>query len=704
MLNLDTKLTLSEATIRSPNLVERFTEVDLSRISDFVFLGYQRDKQSRLKWETRTEAAMDLAMQIQKQKNFPWPNCSNVAFPLVTIASTQFHARAYPAIVSSSELVKYKVLGSDPDGAEKLRAERVGMHMSWQLTEEDTDWEAQQDRLLFTLPVVGSAFKKSYHSGSEGYNESDLVMAKDLVLDYYASCVEACVRKTHVIPLYRNEIYERVKLGTFKDILEEAWYKQPAIVPRSTQQLQEDQRAGIVQPQPDETTPFQFLEQHCWVDLDQDGYAEPYIITIEHSSKAVVRIVARFEQEADITRNSAGEVVKIKAMEYFTQYTFIPSPDGGVYGLGFGVLLGPLNESTNSLINQLIDAGTMATAAGGFLGRGAKLRGGIYSFAPFGWQRVDSTGDDLHKSIFPLPVREPSQVLFSLLSMLISYTNRISGSTDIMVGESVGQNTPADTARQMQQEGMKIYNAIFKRIWNSMKEEFRKLYILNAYYMPDTMSFGVDGVVVMRKDYLGDPTRISPVADPNATTQADRIQQASLLKQAAMSTAGYNEEEVERIYLKALNIPNIDVIYPGPSKVPPGKDLKIQLKEMDLQKAQMQLEGAQQQHVMDLMAEQQLTQAKINELEARAASEMAGIQGEQTAQQLERFKAIVEIMKSRNDVLMQQIQQHTKQLEHRMKQIDFAGKTVDHAGKLVDHQTKKMELENVAAEQNAGGA
>lgn len=705
MLNLETKLILDAATIEAANLTDKFTAADLGRIGDWVWSGFDQDKQSRSKWEQRTEAAMDLAMQIQKDKNFPWQGCSNINFPLVTIAITQFHARAYPAIINGSEVVKYEVVGSDPKGVEMGRAERIGMHMSWQLMKQSSTWESQQDRLLINLPTVGCAFKKTYNSGMRGKNESDLVMAKDLVLNYYAKSVEDCPRKTHVIPLYRNEIYTRVKTGLFRDILEEAWYKTPIAPESTTQNRNADNRAGITPPSPDEITPRNFLEQHCNLDLDQDGYAEPYIITVDQDSKWPVRIVCRFEQVADIQRTVDGDVICIKAVEYFTKYTFIPSPDGGIYDVGFGVLLGPLNEGTNSLINQITDAGTMSNAAGGFLGRGAKLRGGVYTFSPFGWQRVDSTGDDLRKNIFPLPVREPSQVLFSLLSLLIQYTNRISGSTDIMVGESVGQNTPADTARQMQAEGQKIYNAIFKRVWTSMKEEFRKLYILNAYHMPDTMSFGIDGKNVTRQDYLGDPTRVCPVADPNVTTQGDRIAQATALKQNAMQTPGYNGPEIEKLWLKAMGIPNIDIIY-DPQKFPPGEDIKIQLKKLDLQGIQMKIQSEDQRHVMEMQSEYMLNQAKVNEMESHAASMMAGVQGEEMGRQLEHFKAMVEVMKSRNDMLMQMIQHKTKLIESRMKEIDLAGtmvqhegKLVDHAGKIVDHHTKKMELSN--ARQNA---
>src|SRR5216684_1969973 len=293
MLTLDSKITLDKDAIESQNLCSRFDEVDLTAIGNWVEEGYRKDKQSRARWERRTEAAMDLAMQIQKDKNWPWPNCSNVAFPLVTIAVMQFHARAYPALVQGTDVVKYRVVGEDPQGKEKRRADRIGLHMSWQVMEQDQGWEENHDRLAINVSVVGTAFKKSYFNR---YNTSELVMAKDLVLDYYAKSVESCPRKTHVIPMFRNEIYERVKRGLFKDILEEQWYKQPPPAVQTTQCAQADNRQGTTPLQPgDETTPFTMLEQHCSLDLDQDGYAEPYIITIEESSKNVVRIVTRFE-------------------------------------------------------------------------------------------------------------------------------------------------------------------------------------------------------------------------------------------------------------------------------------------------------------------------------------------------------------------------------------------------------------------------
>lgn len=684
MLNLNNHLTLNKATIHSPNLTEKFDQPDLDAIGNYVWEGFNRDKFSRALWEKRTQAAMDLAMQMQKDKNFPWPGCSNVAFPLVTIATLQFHSRAYPAIIQGSDLVRYRVNGPDPQGKEKARAQRIGQHMSYQLLEENPAWEEQHDRLLINVPVVGSAFKKSRYVSAKAYPTSELVMAQDFVLDYYAKSVEDCARKTHVIPMYRNEIYEGVMTGVYRDVREEGWYTVMAR-PRTDQNTYKaDIRHGQMPPQADQETPYTFLEQHVRLDLDGDGYGEPYIITIEETSRQVIRIVTGFDREEDIQRNSKKEVIRIKSMEYFTKYGFIPSPDGGIYDMGFGVLLGPLNESVNSILNQLIDAGTMANTAGGFLGRGAKIRGGVYTFAPLEWKRVDSTADDLKKAIFPLPVREPSQVLFSLLSLLIDYTNRVSGTTEVMVGESTGQNTPASTTQSMIEQGSKIYAAIFKRVWRSMKEEFRKLYILNGIYLPEVTMFGDHGAQILREDYLGDPTRVSPVADPNITSQTQRMQQAMALKQAAMSTPGYNLQEVEKNYLQALHIDSWEMYYPGPDKVPPLPNAKMQIeqirnqvKQAAIQVKQASLQMQQQQFVAELMEQRRVNSAKILQLEAQAAKLIEEAGGVKTGHQIAAFSAAIGAMKAHDDSMRGRVELMLKSMEQQNEQ---GGQAPDGAG------------------------
>jgi chaperonin GroES len=662
MLELETKIPLTLKNIQSKNLASLLSDEDLETLGNWVIDGYERDLASCENWARRMQAAMDLAMQMSKPKNFPWPQCSNIAFPLVTIAIMQFHARAYPALINGPNVAKCRVVGDDPKGEEKQRAYRISSHMSYQFLEEDTSCEEQHDRLLINVACVGSAFIKSFH---KLHNRSELVMAKDLVMDYFSKSVEDSPRKTHIIPLFRNDIYERVRRGEFLDVLDEPWYTtlNESI---AIHELSEDHRHGLVKPDPDETTPFITLEQHVSIDLDQDGYAEPYIVTVEENSKTVLRMVLRFNLEEDIEYNEKHEVISIQAREYFTPYTLIPSPDGGIYGLGFGILLGPLNESVNTLINQLIDAGTMSNLGGGFLGRGAKIRGGDYTFNPGEMKRIDSTGDDIRKSIFMLPPRDPSTVLFQLLSLIIQYTQRISGSTDILSGENPGQNTPAQTSQSMIEQGQKIYSAIFKRLWLSMKQEFKKLFILNSIFLPRSYptNFGEAGLKVYREDYLINPDRVVPAADPNITSEAEALRRAMTIKQAAMTTPGYNLVEVERDFLQALHVDSIDRLYPGPDKVPPLPNPKVQVEQMKMQGQQQKHEHEKRMFIAELQEEAKLNQAKIIELQAKAAMEMAQADGTKAGHQIAAFEAAIGARKAHQDVMLKQIELLMKGMEN----------------------------------------
>lgn len=662
MLHLDTTLHLDAEICKEANLTDRFSEEDLRRIGGWCDEGYRKDVESRSTWSRRMTAAMDLAMQAQKDKSFPWPGCSNVNFPLVTIAAMEFHSRAYPALISGTDVVKARVVGSDPQGQLKARADRVGRFMSYQVLEEDQAWEEGTDRLLLQLPIIGCVFKKSRHLPRENRNVSDLVPASKLVFDYYAKSVESCARKTHLIEMYRNEVWEKCKAGVFRDVLDEAWYKSPTAPLPQEGNAESDRRLGLTPNTSDESTPFLFGEQHCWLDADGDGYAEPYIITFDTTSKNVVRIVARWEDEADVEKVSDGTILRINATEQFTKYELIPSPDGGVLGLGLGILLGPLNEGVNSLVNQLIDAGTLSNTSGGFLSRGVKIRGGAYTFQPFGWTRVDSTGDDLQKGVFPMPVREPSQVLFTLLSFLVNYTQRISGSTDMLAGENPGQNTPAGTSQEMVVQGMKIYSALFKRVWRCMKEEFKKLYILNARYLPTERQFG-DGGKISREDFLGDPSQISPAADPNVVSEQMRVQLALTISDRARAVPGYNIEATERNLHAAMKIDGSEALYPGPGKTPPLPNPKVQVEEMKMKIKQAELEQRKQEFVITMQEEQRVNAATIIKLMADAEALAAQAENEKAGHQIAMIDSMIGAAKARNEHLRGQVDQMLKAME-----------------------------------------
>jgi hypothetical protein len=534
--------------------------------------------------------------------------------------------------------------------------------MSWQVMEEDCGWEEQHDRLLLNLSIVGCNFVKSYFCSAAGYPVSELVMARDLVLDYWAKSVEDCARKTQIIPMYRNEIYERVVSKTFRNVLNEEWYNSAPPSPKDQQtQAPTDNRKGVTPSQPDADSPFRFLEQHRLLDLDQDGYAEPYLVTIEESTQQVVKIAARWEREEDVEKTdfpgTKSKIRKIKSTEYFTKYGFIPAPDGGIYDVGYGILLGPLNEAVNSAINQIIDAGTQYNSNGGFLGRGVKIRGGVYTMAPWVWKRVDSSGDDLKKSMVPFPTKEPSSVMLQLLEVLIEYTDRLAGTTDTMVGVSPGQNTPAETSRNTQEQGMNASKSIYKRIWRSFKEEFKKRHQLNALYLPLKFRFGNSDTYVNQEDYRSNPDLVIPSADPDIISDSQRMTQAAAVREGAHQVPGYDVAYVEReIWLKALKVKGINKVYPGADKVPALPNPKAALEQLKLQGVKMKIDFEKQKFTAELMSQRNKIQAEVVKLYAEVGKLLAETQTEKVKAKIEAFNAIVSAFETHSNMMTQQIE------------------------------------------------
>lgn len=671
-MELTTKLKLTEL-ISHHNIAELLTEKELSDIGIFVHDGFSNDLTSRDAWEKRNEDAMRLALQIKETKSFPWIGSSNVKFPLITIAALQYHARAYPVLVGSDTPVKCKVIGEDSTGEKVARAQRVENYMSFQVMEEDEDWESEFDKVLITQPILGCAFKKTYFDPIKKYVESEYIIPKDLVVNYWTKSLEYAQRITHVLYMSKNDVYEREARGLWCKMTESG--PQTELLVSKLQEVQ-NKSQGLQPPDTqDPTTPYEILEHHCFIDFDDDGYAEPYIVYVRRDTKQVLRIVARFFEEGVVYKGE--KILSIKAEQYFTKFPFIPSPDGGFYDLGFGVLLGPLNESINTLINQLIDAGTMVTTAGGFLSRGIKLRGGNYSFSPLEWKHVESTGDDLRKGIMPLPVREPSQVLFTLLDLLINYGERIGGSVDVLSGVSPGQNTPAETSRNSVEQGMKIFSGIFKRTYRSLRDEFRKLYRLNQLYLTDTKYYTDsrdNNGTIFSEDFTGDNTAIRPSADPHVISDSQRLLQAESIAQRALVTPGYNRYEIEKMYMRAMKIPNIDQLFPdpkGPNAIPPPLNpmtAKIEVEKIKIEGVKLKAQNDMKKAIMEIMAEVELTRAKIHQLEAQAVLAYAQAEGVSKGHEIAALEAQIAAAKAGQDgqlKLMDILQRASDSMEER---------------------------------------
>jgi chaperonin GroES len=646
-----------EELLRSPNIADMMDDEELSSLGFTLMNDINLDLNSRIEWEERNEKANKLALQVVERKTFPWPGASNVKFPLITIAAMQYHSRAYPALISNNEVVKCKVYGKDDDGEMHKRADRVSRHMTYQLMEEDEGWEENTDKTLLVQAISGTAIKKSYFDPVKGHNVCELVLPNDFVVNYYTKSISESPRVSHRILLSSNDLHERQVRGLFLKIDDQPPPTNPT---QSMLTNAREDAQGVRMPTGDPDTPYEFFETHFWHDFDEDGYKEPYIAYIRRDTGKIYRIVARYFEDSIEYYN--GEIIRIKPEQYFTKYGFVPSPDGGFYDLGFGVLLGPTNDSVNTIVNQLIDAGTMSVTGGGFLGRGVKIKSGDYTFKPHEWKRVDSTGDDLRANIFPLPIREPNAVSLQLLQLLINYGERIAGATDIMTGVSPGQNTPAETSRNTMEQGMKVFNGIYKRTWRAMKEEFQKLYRLNQLYLPsEPVEFEYNNELsfVLPDDYSMDMKLVKPAADPNVVSDSQRQMQAQAVLQLATSTGGFNMYEVQKRYLDSLKVYAIDQILPdpkGPNAIKPGPSEKMQIEKMKNDERQMNHQMKFKLGMAKLMSEVELTQAKITELQAKAVLELEQADGVKSGHAIAMIEAQIGAKRAHVDGILKAVE------------------------------------------------
>lgn len=604
--------------IQSKNLCEYYEEY-LPSIGAKIVEYYIEDDDSRIPWKNRYYDWLKLATQVMEKKTYPWPDAANVKYPLLTTAAMQFAARAYPALVPGPNLVQGLVIGEDQQGLKQAAAKRVGAHMSYQLLYQMEGWEEDMDRLCMTLPICGCMFKKIYYDPMKEQNCSELVMPTDLVVDYFAKSLETASRIHHVIWLTRNEVEARIRKGIFKDIE----LGLPKTVSDSEGTDARQKIDGTTEPKITPATPHKFIECHCEWDLDDDGYDEPYIITVHADTRQVVRIVTRFDADDIKTeiddKTGKEKLICIEAENYFCKFGFIPNPDGSIYSLGFGLLLGGLNEAINTLTNQLLDSGTLHNLQAGFLGRGIRVRAGGSRFVPGEWKPVEFTGDDIKKHIFPLPTKEPSEVLFKLLEALVTSGKELASVAEIFVGKMPGQNTPATTTMATIEQGLKVFTAIHKRIYRSLTKEYERLYHLNSEHLPDQKIYftinepqGPTSQSVSKQDYAMELS-VKPSADPNVVSSAQKLMKVqsygSLLQLGTISPQEYTKR-----YLEAVEAENIGVLMQV-GQQPPSPDQQLaqeKTKQMQMDSQIKQQEAAQNAEATALQTQADQKSADLN--------------------------------------------------------------------------------------------
>jgi len=616
------------------NIAKDIDAQKLVEIGRKVVSGYNIDEESRKDWWKLTEEGLKIARQVAEVKSYPWPKAANIKYPLIATAAIQFAARAYPQIIQGSDVVKASIVGQITIEKED-RAKRVSQHMSYQLLEQMEEWETDTDQMLTSLPVVGMYFRKTYYDTLWKRNRSIAISPENLVVNQKITDLKTSRRITEKIYLYKNDVIEREMSKIFVDGISDKM------------EMNDDEDKAEL-----------FLEQHCWLDLDKDNYAEPYIVTVHHQSESVCRIAARYDAEGITEEN--GKIKRITPVEYYTDFGFLPDPAGNYYKMGFAHLLGPINETINVTINQLLDAGHLANCQSGFIGSGAKLKGGAVRVKPNEWIPIDVPGASLKDNIIPLPIKEPSMVLFQLLSLLTEAGMKLAAVSDTMTGEVPGQNTPATTVLAMIEQGLKVFTSIYKRIFRALKSEYKKLYRLNRLYMDEVEYVKVldDQMAVFQTDYSADDLDIVPVADPTISSEAQRLARA----QAMLNSLQFNPTKggkigILRYYYEAIGVPNMEEFLPMAEIKPlltggdpPNPELiKVQTAALE-SKVKMQIEQ-QNANVNQVKSEAEIEMiyAQIEEMRTRAIKNIADAEAKEAGTQIDAYTAKADAQRSEKE-------------------------------------------------------
>jgi chaperonin GroES len=471
---------------------------------------YKIDDASRSDWAKSARRALELIGGKKEPKNFPFENASNVKYPLLLSAVNQFASRAYPAIIKDAELVKVKVEGKDK-GQKLARAQRVEKHMSYQLLHQMEEWDEDTDALMHQLPVVGCAFRKTFWDSTRRRPKSEMVSALDLVVNINAPSLEAAPQICHEKYFYPYEIDERVRKGVFIE----------QDLGNAEQPSDQDKHQS---PGEDTQAPHKFIECHTYYDLDGDGVVEPWIVTVHDTTQKVVRVAPGYSADA-IEVADDDKILCIEREHYFTKYIFWPDPKGGFYGRGLGHALEDISEAINTTFNQMLDAGTLQNAGGGFIGSGLNTtKKSTLRFAPGIYHTVAAPGSTIRDAIVNMEHPGASPVLFQLLGQLIQVGREVAGNQDVLTGD-VQTNMQPTTLMALIEQGLQQFTAIYLRIYRSLGKEFQKLRKLNARYLSDEQyNSYLDGdePASATQDYSEGDMDIYPIANPNMVTHMQR--------------------------------------------------------------------------------------------------------------------------------------------------------------------------------------
>jgi len=536
------------------NLAEIIDDSELHTIAVDLISKFEGDKSSRGDWEETYREGLDqLGLEIE-DRTTPWAGACGVFHPMLSEAVVRFQSQTIQEIMPAKGPVKTQIWGVATQERQE-QAKRVQDYMNYQLLEVMTEYRSETEKLLFSLPLAGSAFRKIYFDPSLGRPTSMFVPAEDFVVAYNEADLEQAERYTHVMTRSTNQVRKLQVSGFYRDVeLTSSFVEDNPVTDKYNE-------IGGVSPSFENNERHQLLEMHVDFDLSgfesPDGVALPYVITIDKSSSTILSIYRNWDE---------SDEHKIKK-QHFVHYGYVPGI--GFYNLGLIHMIGGLAKSATSLLRQLVDAGTLSNLPGGLKTRGLRIKGDDTPIMPGEFRDVDVPGGAIRDNITFLPYKEPSSVLYNLLGNIVEEGRRFASMADLKVAD-MNQEAPVGTTLAIMERAMKVQSAIQARIHASLKQEYKILAkIIHDYTDPD-YPYETDAGEGIKAEDFDDRIDVVPVSDPNASTMAQRIMQyQAALQLAAQAPNMYDLPLLHRQMMELIGIPNADKVVPQPDDVPP---------------------------------------------------------------------------------------------------------------------------------------